>query len=108
LPVSAGPGIRNPQLHGDLIIEEATETVAALNSGDIVEVADGLADLLVVILGCAEECGIELEPVFGAVMASNWTKTPGLRREDGKLQKGPNYRPPDIAAVLRAQGWGGK
>jgi hypothetical protein len=30
-----------------------------------------------------------------------------IRREDGKVVKGPNFSPPDIGAVLRAQGWEG-
>ena len=39
------------------------------------------------------------------VHASNMTKLGAdgrpVRRADGKILKGPDYRPPDIAAVLR-------
>jgi len=41
---------------------------------DLVKIADGIADSLVVQLGTAVACGIDIEPVFTEVMRSNWSK----------------------------------
>lgn len=71
---------------------------------DIVEVADALADILVVTLGCAVACGIDIAPVFDEVMRSNMTKfIDGHKREDGKWIKGPSYSPANIKPILDAQ-----
>jgi len=99
--------VRNPDLHARLLREEVRETCEALIAGNLVEVADGLADVIVVALGCALDCGIDLSAVFEEVMRSNNTKTPGNLDNGGKLQKGPSYQPPDIAKVLMDQGWKG-
>lgn len=101
------PAVRDPTLHARLLREECAEACEALIAGDIVEVADGLADLIVVALGCAAECGIDLGPVFDEVMKSNATKEPGNYDSGGKLGKGERFVRPDIAGVLRAQGWKG-
>jgi hypothetical protein len=68
--------------------------------------AKEMADVLVTLLGYACARGVDLEPVFEAVMASNDLKT-GEKNSAGKVVKGPNYVAPDIASVLRAQGWEG-
>lgn len=55
--------------------------------------------------------GINLDEVLAEVQRSNMSKLgeDGLPiyREDGKVLKGPNFFQPDIAGVLRAQGWKG-
>ena len=55
--------------------------------------------------GTAHVYGIDLDAVLDEVHASNMTKLGAdgrpIRRADGKVLKGPGYRPPDIAAVLR-------
>jgi predicted HAD superfamily Cof-like phosphohydrolase len=54
---------------------------------------------------------IPLQAVFDEVHASNMTKLgpdgKPIYREDGKVMKGPSFRQPDLAAVLRAHGWQG-
>lgn len=165
-------------LRANLMLEEVKEMVDAQKQGNLVEVADGLADCLVILLGTALEYGvfvdtraarvqssitdidlggprwdsakaaidalatdlkafavffhgatfrsesafemvvyigktakvqgIPLNEVFREVMRSNFTKllpdgTP-LRREDGKILKGPNYEPPRIEPILREAG----
>jgi predicted HAD superfamily Cof-like phosphohydrolase len=46
-------------LRAVLIQEELTETVLAMRDGELVGVADGLADLKYVVLGTASVCGID-------------------------------------------------
>jgi hypothetical protein len=91
-------------LRVELIQEEFTELKDALTISDptarTVEVADALADLAYVICGAAISWGIDLPMVFQAVHLSNMTKTPGNKRSDGKLMKGPKYQRPQIAEAL--------
>lgn len=88
----------------DLIDEEFTELQAAIAQNDIVEVADALTDLLYVIYGAGAAFGIDLDACFKEVHASNMSKLMPdgtvLRREDGKVLKGPNYFVPDLKKVL--------
>lgn len=71
---------------------------------DINEVGKELADLKVVTEGAALEYGIPLDSVFAEVHRSNMSKLmpdgTARLREDGKVLKGPNYRPADVAGVL--------
>lgn len=77
---------------------------ADTSSRDLVGTADALADLVYVIYGMALETGIDLPAVLAEVQRSNMSKLGAdgrpLYREDGKVLKGPGYRPPDIPAVL--------
>ncbi len=88
-----------------LIQEEVGELAAAARQGDIVGIADALADIVYVAYGTAHVYGIDLDAVLDEVHASNMTKLGAdgrpVRRADGKILKGPDYRPPDIAAVLQ-------
>lgn len=78
---------------------------------DLPELADALADLDYVIEGTRLEFGINGGPIADEVHRSNLSKLgpdgKPVRREDGKIMKGPNYSPPDIAGELRKQGWEG-
>lgn len=94
-------------LRQDLIDEEVSELRAAAAAGDIVGVADALADIVYVAYGTAWVYGIDLDAVLDEVHRSNMTKLGAdgrpVRRADGKVLKGPDYRAPDVAAVLRRQ-----
>jgi predicted HAD superfamily Cof-like phosphohydrolase len=95
------PEIQN--IRKKLIQEEYEEFVEASDNGDIVKIADAIADLLVVVNGAALAWGIGIKPVFNEVHRSNMTKIGGPMREDGKCLKGPNYEPPKLEALLEAQ-----
>jgi predicted HAD superfamily Cof-like phosphohydrolase len=87
-----------------LINEEAREFEAAVAAGDLVEVADALGDLLYVTFGAAVEFGLDMDVIVDEIHASNLSKlgTDGkpARAENGKILKGPNFRPPDLARVI--------
>ena len=84
-----------------LIEEELRELDWAPN---LVDVADALGDLAYVVYGAALAYGIDLGPVLEEIHRSNMSKAVGLKREDGKVEKGDGWTPPDLAHVLREQG----
>jgi hypothetical protein len=98
---------RSPDITADqafrlkLINEELTELQEALEAGDVVKTADGLADLIYVLAGCGVTWGIDLASVLEEVHRSNMTKTPN---PGGKAIKGPNFSPADIFGVLKDAG----
>ncbi len=91
-------------LRVELIEEELTELKEALEAKDIVETADALTDLLVVIYGAGHAFGINLDDCFLEVHDSNMSKLGAdgmpIYREDGKVMKGPDYCPPDLASLV--------
>lgn len=96
------------QLRVDLIEEEAREFREASERGDIVEVADAIADLIVVVVGAAVTWGIPLKACFDEVHRSNMSKVGEdgkvVRREDGKVLKPEGWSRPDLERVLREAG----
>jgi len=92
------------QLRLELIVEEYGELKEAIAANDMVEVADALTDLLYVIYGAGAAFGVDLDACFEEVHESNMSKLMPdgtvLRREDGKIMKGPNYFQPDLKKVL--------
>lgn len=88
-----------------LIAEEATELTEAMKAGDMLEIADGMADLIYVTVGAALEFGIPLDRVWAVVQQANMAKvdpTTGKvrKRDDGKVLKPEGWQPPDIAAAI--------
>jgi len=125
-------------LRAKLIIEESLETIKALGVDitmpllngasasiidceklleysvgrfpfDMVEVADGCADVSVVTTGCLSSCGISDKKLLSEVDNNNLKKFgPGHKvREDGKLIKPPGHKAPNIRKILIDQGWEG-
>lgn len=72
---------------------------------DLPEFADALCDLDYVIEGTRLEFGIDGTPVLAEVQKANLAKKGGGVREDGKVTKPEGWVPPDVAGVLRTQGW---
>jgi len=129
----ARPEIRDAAERSRFIAEEAAETIAALVGGaearkilaevaalplasrglpgkslrdvpDLVEVVDGLCDLVYVCYGAAEAIGVDLEPYFDMVHESNMAKRNAPRDGDphGAIgQKPPGWRPPTEAIRTR-------
>ena len=98
------PDADTVNLRVDLIEEEYDELKQAVYSydGSITDVADALCDILYVVYGMAHSYGIDIDECFREVHVSNMSKLgedgKPIYREDGKVVKGPNYRPPDLKA----------
>ena len=121
------PTVPNPtvaKLRASLILEECLETIEALGfevkfsnfdgelylkstskKPDLVEIADGIADISVVSHGTAIACGIDMIPIIDLVDKSNLAKFEqgGYKRDDGKWVKPPHWIPPDIEGELKKQ-----
>lgn len=86
-----------------LLEEEVDEYFDGEDKDDLENVAKELADIIYIVCGTAASYGIPLDKVFDEVHKSNLSKLVDgkvLRREDGKVLKGPNYIPPNIKKVL--------
>ena len=90
------------ELYVNLMVEEFGECCAAVSlEGFIGE----LTDLLVVTIGCLYSLGVDPQKAWNIVHTNNMSKlTDGrlLKREDGKVQKGPNYQPPNLVPLIEA------
>jgi predicted HAD superfamily Cof-like phosphohydrolase len=90
-----------------LLEEEVGEFVTASEKGDLVGIADALADVVYVVYGTALTYGIDLDAVLLEVHRSNMSKLgpdgKPLIRGDGKVLKSERYFPPDVSAVLHRQ-----
>lgn len=96
-----------------LIREELEEFEEAVENGDLVEIADALTDLLVVVHGSFAEYGLDDDPLFQEVQDSNMSKlgedgepiisdgTDGFPL--GKILKGPNYFKPNLSKIVQEQ-----
>ncbi len=103
LTVGETPAIRDPELRIRLLEEEVAEFAEASRDGDLVGAIKELCDICYVAFGAAVTMGIDIEPFFELVQESNMSKVGGKLREDGKMLKGPNYRPPNLIPTLEEQ-----
>jgi predicted HAD superfamily Cof-like phosphohydrolase len=90
-----------------LLDEEVAELHKAIDSDDLVNAAQELADIIYVTYGHAIVLGVDLDAVFAEVHRANMSKLENGRpvmREDGKVLKGSNYQAPDISSILLRQG----
>jgi predicted HAD superfamily Cof-like phosphohydrolase len=83
-----------------LIHEEWEETRNAIRLGNIEKIADGLVDLLYVVIGAGVEYGIDLDAVWKEVHAANMRKDGGGVRDDGKIMKPVGWIGPNIRRAL--------
>lgn len=111
LPVRTDPSGSIAKAEGDLrqaiLDEEVEELRRAVTEADVVGIADALADIVYVVCGTAHCYGIDLDAAFEEVHRSNMTKLDPegqpIYRYDGKVLKGPQYEPPDLARALGLQ-----
>jgi len=92
------------KLRLDLIKEELSELIDAMNNKDILEVADALTDILYVTYGAGHAFGINLDKCFEEVQNSNMSKLDEngkpIYNEHGKVMKGPNYFKPNLSQFV--------
>jgi predicted HAD superfamily Cof-like phosphohydrolase len=91
------------ELYMRLVQEEFDETLDAFTKGDTIELADGMVDMVWVIMGLASSVGVNFEDVWYEVKASNMSKVVDgklIKREDGKVMKPDTYFRPNIKNVL--------
>ncbi len=87
-----------------LLQEEFNEVIEAMLKDDLTELADGIADLIVVALGTAISYGIDIRPVWDEVHRSNMEKVGGGKDQYGKSLKPAGWKPPQIQQLLYQQG----
>jgi predicted HAD superfamily Cof-like phosphohydrolase len=104
--------IAGVQLQKRLISEEYFEVIAALDECDIqkfnsfsrLELLKELADLVFVCYQMAAYLGMDLDEAMDRVFHSNMSKLgedgKPVRREDGKVLKGPGYQPPTLLDLI--------
>lgn len=94
----------------DLIREEITELITAHNKrlewggGNHVEILDAICDSIYVLIGLALKMGFNLDAAFREVHRSNMSKLgedgKPIKRDDGKVLKGPNFTPPNLKPFI--------
>jgi predicted HAD superfamily Cof-like phosphohydrolase len=94
--------------HSVIVRERCKEAIVNTEERRIVDIADATFDLKYVLIGFEYEVGIDPQFCANEGQASNMSKlnTDGtvIKREDGKVMKGPHYFKPDMSNPLRA--WG--
>ena len=89
-----------------LLREELKEYIDAHDEGDMVEVGDGLVDILFITIGLVVKHGLQdvVVELFDEVFLSNQSKLDSdgkvIRREDNKILKGESYFKPAISKIL--------
>ena len=88
--------------------EEVDELeLAQYDKRPLVGMVDACIDIIYHAVGALVEMGVEPGPMTDEVHRSNMSKLgpdgQPLYREDGKVLKGPDYDPPDIAGAIDAQ-----
>jgi NTP pyrophosphatase (non-canonical NTP hydrolase) len=99
------------QLRIQLMQEELSELISkGIEKNNLVEIADGLADLVYVVVGTAISYGIPFDRIFKEVHNSNMTKTAakvtnalaGKKYGSGN-PKGPDFIPADIESIFAGE-----
>jgi len=91
------------QLYMNLIKEEFEETAKAFDEEDLIEVADGLADMVWVIMGMCNSAGINFDKIWEEVKSSNMSKFVDgkfIKNDSGKIMKPETYFKPNIKKAL--------
>ena len=93
------------KLRVNLIKEELEELKIAIDSKNLVEVADALTYILYVTYGAGHAFGINLDRCFDEVQQSNMSKLDHngdpIYNDSGKVMKGPKYFKPDLSKFIK-------
>jgi len=93
------------KLRINLIKEELEELKIAIDTKNLVEVADALTDILYVTYGAGHAFGINLDRCFDEVQQSNMSKLDDndnpIYNDSGKVMKGPKYFKPDLSKFIK-------
>ena len=93
------------ELRFNLIKEELEELRIAIDTKNLVEVADALTDILYVTYGAGHAFGINLDKCFNEVQQSNMSKLDDhgnpIYNDSGKVLKGPKYFKPDLSKFIK-------
>lgn len=96
------------RLRFNLMAEENVEYLEACAAEDVTEIADAIGDMLYILIGTALEHGMQdhLDRIFSEIHRSNMSKMgedgKAIRREDGKILKGPKYFRPNIEQIIKS------
>ena len=93
------------ELRFNLIKEELEELKIAIDSKNLIEVADALTDILYVTYGAGHAFGINFDRCFDEVQQSNMSNLDyngnPIYNDSGKVMKGPKYFKPDLSKFLK-------
>ena len=93
------------ELRFNLIKEELEELRIAIDTKNLVEVADAFTDILYVAYGAGHAFGINLDKCFDEVQQSNMSKLDDqgnpIYNDSGKVMKGPKYFKPDLSKFIK-------
>ena len=96
--------------HSEIVRKRCVEAIEETDERCIPDIADAIFDMKYVLIGFEYEVGIDPQFCAEEGQASNMSKlnTDGtvLRREDGKVLKGPHFFKPDMARAIKS--WGMK
>jgi predicted HAD superfamily Cof-like phosphohydrolase len=114
-----GVGIDAINLYYRLVEEEFDELTIALDrmrtagetADTAAEIADACIDLMYVTIGLLQSMGLDPQPLWDEVHASNMSKFvrqedgtyQAIRREDGKILKPATYFKPDLRSIVLRQ-----
>lgn len=99
------PPVPEQMLRYRLLKEEWEEYLTALDSQDLVGIADALGDMVYVIYGTAGSYGIDLDLVVELIHNSNMTKSrqEGVEFPGKNILKGADYSPPNLSDLIRGE-----
>lgn len=94
------------QLRINLVSEEVRELLEAIEQNDFIGIADGIADVLVVVVGTALAYGIPVGLVFDVAHDNNMTKIDlmtgqCIKNEAGKILKPEGFVPANFQEPLK-------
>lgn len=116
--ISGYPDAKTPEYNPwGLINDKSDELVQSILNDDLVGIADGIADVLYVVIGTASAYGIDIQEVFDEVHRSNLSKTVWSEEQQryiyakdagGKTIKPDTYSPADLEPIVQRQIANGK